>query len=57
MSYSHSLAKINHDYYIIDEKLAEINTIRDLRVTFQPNLSFYTNIDQSCTKALKTLVF
>jgi hypothetical protein len=57
MSYTRSRNKINHDYHILDDKLVEVNTIQDLGVIFQSNLSFSSHIDKSCTKALKCLGF
>jgi len=37
--------------------LVEVDTIKDLGVTFQSNLSFSSHIDNSCAKALKRLGF
>jgi hypothetical protein len=57
MSYTRSRNKINYDYHILDDKLVEINTIQDLGVIFQSNLSFLSHIEKSCTKTLKSLGF
>lgn len=52
-----SRTKINHGYYILDDKLVEVNTICVIGVIFQTNLSFSFHIKKSYTKALKSFGF
>lgn len=55
LSYTRSRNKINYDYYLLNDKLVEVDTIQDLGVTFQSNLYFSSH--NSCAKALKRLGF
>lgn len=57
MSYTRYRNKIKYDYNILDDKLVEVDTIKDLGVTFQSNLYFSSHIENSSTKALKRLGF
>lgn len=49
--------KINKKYYIIDDRLKEINAANDLGVEFQSNFLFSSYIGQTFLKALRSFGF
>lgn len=51
--WSHSQMKFDYEYYILGDKLKQVNNVRDLGVTFQQNLMFSFHVEQICSKALK----
>jgi hypothetical protein len=57
MSFSRSRTKLINDYYLFDNRIEDIITIRDLGVVFTTNLTFQPHIDHICVKFLRTLGF
>lgn len=49
--------KINKEYYILDDRLSEINTVGDIGLVFQSNLIFSHHINQTFSKTLRSLSF
>lgn len=55
MSFSRSKTKLNNDFYLFDDCINRISSIKDFGVVFKTNLSLRSHVDHICVKALRTL--